>query len=649
MSVKKDSKKNNADTTEVLKKKNKKVKKAAENQEDSPELKKVKVAANPEEAEIEAESPPTKKENKKKTKKVDENGKPVKDKKAKNLSEKIDQKKQALKDKLIKKPETAEEKAEKKEKKKKITDERKKKKKDDGVYDIGTQAKKVWEQVRREDCPAGEKTKLLNELHQLVKGNVSKIIYAHDTVRVIECLMALGDESIRDALFEELKDELIKLAKSKYAHFFVEKLVKYGTKPQRDVVFKTLEGRVAELAKHKIANNLVETCYNEYCNAAQRNRFLQEFFGPEFRHFKEEDSRTVVQLMLKHPEKRRDILKHLATHVNPLITKGCYNISLVHTVLYNYMLALNNQLEAVPAERERREKERAEYITSLRDVCLHICHSHDGARLVMNVIWYGTAKDRKHVIKTFKKFMVKTATDEHGYMAILAMLDTVDDTKITGKAILGEILTCDEGLEEIISNERARKVLTFGLVGRNKTYFHPDVIANLAKGDGHSKKDPEVRRKEVAESIVEPLCQYIMANLETFLGENNLIMFMKALFEGAPEGNAQVIKLLDQLAKKIAQPFTLGDGQNLIESAGVHMFTKKILGKESFYQKILDNFDPKTIQDCLKCNRGAFLLVAMTELNKDGLQAVKHALKPHMPFLKEQNNKGVSILLEKIQ
>ena len=569
MSVKKDSKKNNADTTDVLKKKNKKVKKAAENQEDSPP-KKVKVADNPEE--IEAESP--KKEKKKKTKKVDENGKPIKDKKAKNLSEKIDQKKQALKDKLIKKPETAEEKAEKKEKKKKITDERKKKKKEDGVFDIGTQAKKVWEQVRREDCPAAEKTKLLNDLHKLVKGNVSKIIYAHDTVRVIECLMALGDESIRDALYEEMKDELITMAKSKYAHFFVEKLVKYGTVVQRAAVFKILEGRVAELAKHKIANNLVEICYNEYCNAAQRNRFLQEFFGPEFRHFKEEDSRTVVQLMLKHPEKRRDILKHLATHVNPLITKGCYNISLVHTVLYNYMLALNNQLEAVPAERERREKERAEYIASLRDVCLHICHSHDGARLVMNVIWYGTAKDRKHVIKTFKKFMVKTVQDEHGYMAILAMLDTVDDTKITGKAILGEILTCDEGLEEIISNERARKVLTFGLVGRNKTYFHPDVIANLAKGDGHSKKDPETRRKEVAESIVEPLCLHIMANLENFLGENNLIMFMKALFEGAPEGNAQVIKLLDQLAKKIAQPFTLGDGHNLIESAGVHMFTK---------------------------------------------------------------------------
>ena len=216
-------------------------------------------------------------------------------------------------------------------------------------------------------------------------------------------------------------------------------------------------------------------------------------------------------------------------------------------------------------------------------------------------------------------------------------------------SVFSELLYFSGSLQDIIDNERSRKVLTFGLVGRNKIYFHPDVITNLSRGDGHSKKDREVRRKEVAESIIDPLCQHISANLETFLGDNHFIVFMKALFEGAPEGNAQVVKLLDQLAKKIAQPFTLGDGQNLIESPGVHMFTKKILGKENFYQKILDSFDPKTIQDCVSCNRGAFLLVAMTELHEEGLQAVKHALKPHMPFLQKQKNKGVSILLEKVQ
>ncbi len=42
----------------------------------------------------------------------------------------------------------------------------------------------------------------------------------------------------RDALYEELKDDLISLMKSRYASFFVMKLVKHGNKEQRAKVFK---------------------------------------------------------------------------------------------------------------------------------------------------------------------------------------------------------------------------------------------------------------------------------------------------------------------------------------------------------------------------------------------------------------------------
>ena len=62
------------------------------------------------------------------------------------------------------------------------------------------------------------------------------------------------------------------------------------------------------------------------------------------------------------------------------------------------------------------------FLFVIRDVCVHIVHSHDGARLTMNAIWYGSAKDRKAIIKSFKTFMVKTAMEEHGHMALLAML-----------------------------------------------------------------------------------------------------------------------------------------------------------------------------------------------------------------------------------
>ena len=112
----------------------------------------------------------------------------------------------------------------------------------------------------------------------------STFFYSH---RVIECLMAIGGEDIRDALFTEMRDDVVAMAKSKYASFFVGKMIKYGSKEQRQQVFKTFDGKVAELMKHKIANGVVESFYNDVANAAQRNAMLQEFCGPEFRHFKE--------------------------------------------------------------------------------------------------------------------------------------------------------------------------------------------------------------------------------------------------------------------------------------------------------------------------------------------------------------------------
>ncbi len=573
-----------------------------------------------------------------------------KNKKA-NLEQKIKDKKASLIEKKKGKPSETATKSEAREKQKKLRDERRKKDKKPEVVDLSVRAKQVWEEVRREDCPEDKRNTLLKELLGLVKGNVAKIIYAHDTVRVIECLVALGDESIRDALYEELKEDLIPLAKSKYASFFVQKLVRYGSKEQREAVFKALEGRVADLTKHKTAVVLVEACYNDFSNATLRNRFLQEFFGPEFRHFKEENLRTVVQLMESHPEKARDIVKHLAVNVSTLITKGCYNHSLVHTVMYNYMLALNKRIADSQDNNEKILKERSEFINQLRDVLVHIVHSQDGARLARHAIWHGTAKDRKAIIKSFKTFMVKIAQEEHGHLVLIAILDSVDDTKLTSKAILGELTANDEVMEAVISNETSRKVITYTMVGRSKTYFHPDYLANIAAGDGNvvSKKDPEIRHKELRSDLSEAIFPHVCKNMDGFLEDNAKILFLGALYQNL-DADTQVHarQSLMALAEKITQPFKPGSG--LIETPAMHMLLKKIVDKCDFYQMLLDNLtDDEVIKAYLACNRGSFLFVTILNMESEAAKkALKAKLKPFKNYLKEQTNKGAMILNEKL-
>ena len=43
-------------------------------------------------------------------------------------------------------------------------------------------------------------------------------------------------------------------------------------------------------------------------------------------------------------------------------------------------------------------------------------------RLTMNAIWYGTAKDRKAIIKSFKTFIPKISKEEYGYLVLIGMV-----------------------------------------------------------------------------------------------------------------------------------------------------------------------------------------------------------------------------------
>ena len=369
--------------------------------------------------------------------------KPQKKKKKEKLEGKINDKKEKIFKKKKKegdgekKPFVKLDKKGTREKQKKDKSERRTKKlKEKGVeldvYNLGMEAKKIWEELRDEDKMKEneqKKVKLASELHALVKGNIKKIIFAHDTVRVVECLMAMGDEAVKESIFQEMKEDIVEMSKSKYASFFAHKLLRYGSKEQRAHTIKALMGKVAKLMKHKTAATVVELAYNDYADAATRNSMLQEFLGPEFRLFKEPTVRTVGELIAKHPEKKEEIIKNMGANVEVLIQKGTFNHSLVHTVIHNYLAVTEG-------------KRRSDCIESLRNSLVHMAHSRDGAMAAMYCLWHGTAKDRKAIIKSFKTFIEKTCYEEFGHMVLMAIFDTVDDTKLVGKAVLGELAEC---------------------------------------------------------------------------------------------------------------------------------------------------------------------------------------------------------------
>ena len=63
-------------------------------------------------------------------------------------------------------------------------------------------------------------------------------------------------------------------------------------------------------------------------------------------------------------------------------------------------------------------------------------------------------------------------------MLLLGILDSVDDTKIVGKAVLGELL---EQPEELFTNKYGVRLLKYLFGGRDTKYVMPDAINILKK------------------------------------------------------------------------------------------------------------------------------------------------------------------------
>merc|ERR1711970_1345600 len=54
-------------------------------------------------------------------------------------------------------------------------------------FQLGVAAKKIWEELRQEKIKPERKEELCSQLYKLIKGKAKDLVFAHDTVRVIEC------------------------------------------------------------------------------------------------------------------------------------------------------------------------------------------------------------------------------------------------------------------------------------------------------------------------------------------------------------------------------------------------------------------------------------------------------------------------------
>lgn len=331
----------------------------------------------------------------------------------------------------------------------------------------------------------------------------------HDSVRVVQTAIKYANLDQKRMIARELQGTYRQLAESRYAKFLIGKLLVQGDNEIRDIIIPEFFGHVRHLIKHPEASWILDDVYRGVASRQQRATILREWYGAEFALFKKEGDVTsdLKEILAEDPSKRAPIMRSLQEIINQLIQKKLTGFTLLHDAMLQYFLNAKQDTEEI-----------TDFIELLKgdeegDLLKNLAFTSSGARVVSLALAYGTAKDRKHILKTYKDTLQLMAADSNGHIIILTAYEVIDDTVLTSKSVFPELLgkDADKQSENVViaaNDLYARTTMLYLFQGRSKSLFATNLASDLEIlkdvdeiRTKTSKKDPEIRRQELAKAL----------------------------------------------------------------------------------------------------------------------------------------------------
>ncbi|XP_011643245.1 protein penguin [Pogonomyrmex barbatus] len=534
-----------------------------------------------------------------------------------------------------------------KKEKKELREKRKAKKlNNDTIYDKVIQAKQISEKLRRSDCKPLNRTKLTQTLHQMLENYYSKVIFTHDLSRVVQCMIKYCETDIRQAILSELKPCIVEMLQSKYAKNCVKALLKYGSREIRCEIISQFYGNIVKLMSHSVSASLVELTYSTWCTEFDKIYFKQEFYGDMYKLDKDKNIKALWNVYENAMDMKMATLSAVKANLIRILNKGFVNSVLLHTVLWEFLHVCSVE-------------DRNELIVMLRPYIIMLCQTKMGTRVAMECIWHGNSKDRKVIMKALKGNVKAICLSTYGYMMLLALFDSVDDTVLIQKIILSEL---QEDLVNIALNEYGKHVILYLVARRDSCYFSPAVVKYLCQGDNNStsKKSDDIREYELLEAIHDPLLDAITADTATWLSNGSIAMTTLAILKiGSGNKLHSAFESIAEFVSNINSKIKDNDIEyNVIEHSGLHIMLKKLIQndkevierKESAFGEILTlHLTLNVLKEWIEFNRGCFLLIFLIENEAENVKdMLLSKLKPLAENLKTKCSAGASILLKKL-
>ncbi|KAI6130912.1 armadillo-type protein [Pisolithus croceorrhizus] len=378
-------------------------------------------------------------------------------------------------------------------------------------------AKRVWSLARQKNIPPAERQQHVRNLMKIVEGKVKDIVLKHDASRIIQTIVKYGGRKERDQIASELKGHFKQLSQGKYSKFLVSKLIRHCSS-RRESILSEFQGYVLRLLLHREASGVLADAFELHANAYERSILLRDFYGKEVTLFStnhgteanREKAKRGLRGILEDTEgdRKKRILSAVKENLTTIFNnpdKGTVTLAIVHRALWEYLTAIYD-LE----DEHEREKLRREIFESCQDILAEMVHTKDGSRAVREFLAFGTAKDRKHVIKVVKPHVARMCVDDEAQLVLFTALDVIDDTKLTAKSLVSDITS---NAETFVATPQGRRSLFYLLVPRTRRHFTPAQIGIIAETDSirekTSKKYSDVRSAEIRQAASPSLLKFV--------------------------------------------------------------------------------------------------------------------------------------------
>ncbi|GAX12303.1 pumilio homology domain family member 6 [Fistulifera solaris] len=480
--------------------------------------------------------------------------------------------------------------------------------------DIVEEAKVLWNKLRVKTNSPEQTRELLDQLIPLIQNKACQIALQHDASRVVQAVFQFGSPEERASLLKELLEDgttFLELCKSQYAHFLVLKVIKYCHKEHSEQILKAFRGHMSKLAVHAVGARVLESLFNTF--TPKQTAFLkQEFYGPHVTIFASEQSAleeapTLRKNIEKLPEKKDKTIAAIGSLVNKGAKKMLYGLTFFQELMFEYLSEVDpKEIRAFAATAE----------------IVHLTSSRPGAQAGALLISYGTAKDRKRMLKSLKGFTLSALLHPDAYLMIIRLVELTDDTVSVQKNLLNELVTAppesenqDSPLLKLAVGINSSKLFRLLLAPESRQklfdpFEHSVLFENpTVKEDGDevptSKKEASVRRQELLKFLREPLEQlctkhaldlmksqpgsYVLRDVYAAFRSNEVV---KAVIEACRQESSILDDFHGHLSIKNIVLSDVGDSEALFSSMFIEAFSDDLT-------------------EICETNRGAFIVEAL--------------------------------------